>query len=648
MNKQTTKRSLLASVMALVLCVIMLVGTTFAWFTDTASTGVNKIQAGNLDVGLQMKQGDEWANAENETLNWVKAGNGEEEVLWEPGCTYVLPELRVVNYGNLALKYEIRITGITGDAKLLEALDFFVNDVAFSNDNGSYIGNLTAGSKANPTASEALTISGKMRTDAGNEYQGLSIDGIAVTVYATQDTVESDSFDNTYDEDAFDALAELYPVSTTVSVNQNGATEIDKGTVRMSVPADAVAENTDSITISVNKSADVDAKFGVAADGNTIQQFDVKVSGIKADNTSAIQVHMFIGKGYSFAENQVAVKHLKADGTTETLAGTYDSATGFVSFETMSFSPFAVEVPDMPMVIGTGSDTHYYDNLTDAVRNAASGDAIVFLKSAAEPLKLQNTEPMTIKDLTFKSVKSVEIKGLQLSATSKDNKVTLNGVTFDGISFTDRVVIGQSGSTAGLSQCSNITFVNCKFDMSASKEKYKDAIYHGDVSVKGTITEEAESNAYLDGLTVKNCDFKNCRNAIRGGKARNVSVEGCNFDVISSVAVNFRDVAGKIELIGNTADSTMGVLEINTVGNNYSTTKQETQVVIENNVATNMTCDNGKVYYTGFDNARASGKSTYTVSGNTCTYAKSFDEPLNGFRIGNNYGPSKSEFIANQ
>ena len=51
-NKRATKRALLTSVMALVMCVVMLVGTTFAWFTDTASTGVNKIQAGNLDVEL--------------------------------------------------------------------------------------------------------------------------------------------------------------------------------------------------------------------------------------------------------------------------------------------------------------------------------------------------------------------------------------------------------------------------------------------------------------------------------------------------------------------------------------------------------------------------------------------------------------------
>ena len=53
MSKNTTKRSLLASVFALVLCVAMLVGSTFAWFTDTASTGVNKIVSGTAILILR-------------------------------------------------------------------------------------------------------------------------------------------------------------------------------------------------------------------------------------------------------------------------------------------------------------------------------------------------------------------------------------------------------------------------------------------------------------------------------------------------------------------------------------------------------------------------------------------------------------------
>ena len=95
-NNKSTKRALLTSVLALLMCVAMLIGATFAWFTDTASTGVNKIQAGNLDVALEMKNGDNWVSAEGKTLEFKKAADApaNEKVLWEPGCTYELPELR--------------------------------------------------------------------------------------------------------------------------------------------------------------------------------------------------------------------------------------------------------------------------------------------------------------------------------------------------------------------------------------------------------------------------------------------------------------------------------------------------------------------------------------------------------------------------
>ena len=69
-NQKATKRALLTSVMALVMCVAMLVGTTFAWFTDSASTAVKKIQAGKLDVALEMKDAaGQWVSAEGKTLN---------------------------------------------------------------------------------------------------------------------------------------------------------------------------------------------------------------------------------------------------------------------------------------------------------------------------------------------------------------------------------------------------------------------------------------------------------------------------------------------------------------------------------------------------------------------------------------------------
>ena len=206
-NRKSTKRALRGSVMAMVLCLAMLVGATFAWFTDTASTGVNKIQAGNLDIEVQYATKwdangvpTKWENAEGKTLPFLLNGGIPAEgtqILWEPGCTYMLPELRVVNKGNLAVKYKVAITGINGSAKLNNVIDWTINDADI---------NLTEMQLKAGEEGAAFTIKGHMQESAGNDYMNESIDGIAITVYATQDTVESDSFNNTYDENA------TYPV----------------------------------------------------------------------------------------------------------------------------------------------------------------------------------------------------------------------------------------------------------------------------------------------------------------------------------------------------------------------------------------------------------------------------------------------------
>lgn len=209
-ERRATKRALLTSITALVMCVVMLAGTTFAWFTDTASTNVNKIQAGKLDVALEMQKTDgSWENAEGKTLQFKKAGSTNQDILWEPGCTYKLPELKVVNNGNLALKYEIAITGVTGSTKLLKAIKFTAKvgntDVTLDNLKGVILpigATATANTNEVVKETEPITISGTMDKNAGNEYQGLSIDGIGITVVATQYTYENDSNGNTYDQDA--------------------------------------------------------------------------------------------------------------------------------------------------------------------------------------------------------------------------------------------------------------------------------------------------------------------------------------------------------------------------------------------------------------------------------------------------------------
>ena len=209
-NKRATKRALLTSIMALVMCVVMLVGTTFAWFTDTASTGVNKIQAGNLDIELQMKNNDgEWVNAEGKTLPFLVEGKISAEgtqILWEPGCTYYVPEVRVLNKGNLAVKFEYvpEALGVTG--KLAEVLELvFKTPVDANGEEVDIEPEILKPGEASP----AWSFGYHMLETAGNEYQNATATGMCVTVLATQASYEKDSFDDQYDKDA------EYPISVT-------------------------------------------------------------------------------------------------------------------------------------------------------------------------------------------------------------------------------------------------------------------------------------------------------------------------------------------------------------------------------------------------------------------------------------------------
>ena len=211
-NRKSTKRALLGSVMAMVLCLAMLVGATFAWFTDTASTGVNKIQAGNLDIEIQDENGNAIKNLAWKTQEGT-AFDEEQNPLWEPGCTYELTPFQIVNKGNLALKYKIVLTGLEGDSGLLKVITFTYKTADGATFDIHQEGHLTA--KGTAKASTGLiTLTGTMDTTAGNDYMGKELKNITITVTATQDTVESDSFSNRYDN------AAEYPakVPTTVTV----------------------------------------------------------------------------------------------------------------------------------------------------------------------------------------------------------------------------------------------------------------------------------------------------------------------------------------------------------------------------------------------------------------------------------------------
>lgn len=224
-----TKRALLTSVLALVLSLAMLAGSTFAWFTDTASTGVNRIVSGNLDVGLEY-----WGGAES---GWLTAENSEDlfdkNALWEPGYTQII-YLRVANNGNLALTYAMQITpvretvGVNVDGEEFKLSDYikfgwrtFTVDeeagapVALDREeaqdivgDGAQLGKTLHRQAAEPMeagAEELVALVAWMPEDVGNEANYSTVQPtieLSLKVLATQAAVESDSFNSTYDGDA--------------------------------------------------------------------------------------------------------------------------------------------------------------------------------------------------------------------------------------------------------------------------------------------------------------------------------------------------------------------------------------------------------------------------------------------------------------
>ena len=229
-SSKSTKRALLSSALAILMCVAMLIGTTFAWFTDTASTAVNKIQSGTLKVDIV--KGDGVTSIKNESMSFVNK-DGSANILWEPGATFMTPAFKIKSTGSLALKYKLTLNGITGDNMLLDVITFSVvkadgTEVALD----TFVGHLTP----DAALSDALYIKGHMDEAAGNDYQNKTLEGLGITVVATQDTVENDSVGNQYDKDA------EYPVitvGTTLDDVFTGLTDKDGNGVDFGVNAPA-------------------------------------------------------------------------------------------------------------------------------------------------------------------------------------------------------------------------------------------------------------------------------------------------------------------------------------------------------------------------------------------------------------------------
>ena len=291
---KSSKRALLLSALAIVLCIAMLIGTTYAWFTDTASTAVNKIQSGNLDVQLEYsKDFSEWKNVTEDTKLF------EDSTVWEPGRTEIV-YLRVKNAGTLALKYTLGIYNLynsTGKnvlgnkyrlsdyvklgaaeadaayadrAAAINAVDADAKLISDIDNSGM------AGASLEPNDTKIYALVLYMPTEVGNEANPKNKDpywaakmSFGISVSATQAMSESDSFDNTYDEDAATILSAISFSSGKHEITQNmqangrfGAIQAER-TAQFTINADVYAVYTK------DTSGTTGGAMAVSADGNS-------------------------------------------------------------------------------------------------------------------------------------------------------------------------------------------------------------------------------------------------------------------------------------------------------------------------------------------------------------------------------------------
>ena len=383
--------ALFKSLISLILCFSMLVGTTFAWFTDSVKSGINTIAAGNLDVELYHTNAavtDERVNSETKLFMDLQ-GN---PILWEPGVVSY-ENLRVANEGDLALAYQLAIN---------TANENFILDPANNTQYGlSQIlkvgvveGGITATDRAGVVAAvketdwttlatflrsgSLLPVDGQNQQTWGvviywqpgeddnrwnlnngkvlSEGETLQID-LGVKLVATQEVYESDAFGDNYDTEA---KAFAFPnfvggsASAAVVPNDQGQTTaavtMDAGVVSATVPAGAqLAAGVTKLTLNVSMLGASGSNITLGED-EAMRSLDVHVDGLAENNTVPVTVTLKEAAPKGLNMGNYKVYHVEKDGTKEmTLVDAsadftahnqfkYDPATGDVTLYMATFS----------------------------------------------------------------------------------------------------------------------------------------------------------------------------------------------------------------------------------------------------------------------------------------------------------------------
>ena len=392
-----TRRSLLTSVTALLLCFIMLTGSTFAWFTDIAASNNNVIQSGTLDIDLMKgiptdNGGWQWTSTDGQAIfDYDK---------WEPGYT-ATAVLAVQNNGTLSAKWTAKLELDGTPSILADVIEVYVTSYHnYSTDRPNFNdgtwqklgtvrdvldgdGLLLPGETIDPGHRQPILVAVHMRDDAGNDYQDMDLGAnFNIKILATQASVESDSYDNTYDEGA--TWPELpsagNSASANVQVDANGGLASDTVIIgegmTATVPAGTqLADGVTKLTLSVANKEQSDANITLT-ENEQLRALDVHISGVARANTTPIAITLTealptglnIGNYtlHHVENGQTVEMTLLSDGATPVHNNfEYDPATGDVILHLASFSEVAFVAEDDKAWEGNFDYTWYDANATE-------------------------------------------------------------------------------------------------------------------------------------------------------------------------------------------------------------------------------------------------------------------------------------------
>ena len=381
-RKPVTKLTLVSAVVALMLCFAMLLGTTYAWFTDSVTSAGNIIKTGKLDVEMQWANGTEIPNA----ANWTNAETGAifNYDRWEPGYVQVR-HIRIANVGNLALHYQLQI--LTNGAlaavdaaghTLADAIDVYYFDGAQQITSrsqlvsGNCFGKLSdvLNNMVNPATNtmqgdlypagsngglseHVVTIALKMRETAGNEYQNKELGAsFSVQLLATQLSYERDSFGPDYDgsadgqPDNGDWPRTTYGGTATVT-DPTQETVITAGPATLTVPANSSDAN-DNYQLIVEEAETNGTVTVQTGNGATVYDVTLIKNGeeiVDTDGSTIYTVKLDIGVVdlQEFYHNSTALTPVDALENLVVDSYFYNPSTGIVTFMTKNFSPFTAE-----------------------------------------------------------------------------------------------------------------------------------------------------------------------------------------------------------------------------------------------------------------------------------------------------------------